>query len=79
LFLVEFTNEGDKRRVLEGRPWVFEGSLFLPEDFDGCTSPSDITFEKAAFLDQDDWSTFGLHGKRNWRDDWVLGWRSGGC
>jgi hypothetical protein len=23
LFLVEFTNEDDKRRVLEGRPWVF--------------------------------------------------------
>jgi hypothetical protein len=49
LFLVEFTNEGDKRRVLKGKPWVFEGSLFLLKDFDGRTSPSDLALEKAAF------------------------------
>ena len=28
---------------------MFEGSLFLLEDFDGRTSPSDLTFEKATF------------------------------
>jgi hypothetical protein len=49
LFLVEFTNEDDKKRVLEGWPWGFEGSLFLIEDFDGHTTPSDLTFKKAAF------------------------------
>ncbi|XP_059450945.1 uncharacterized protein LOC132181722 [Corylus avellana] len=49
LFLVEFTNVGDKKRILEGRPWVFEGSLFLLEDFDRLSSPSEYTFEKAAF------------------------------
>jgi hypothetical protein len=49
LFLVEFTNEGDKRRVLEGSPWGFESSLFLVEDFDGHTSPSELTFDHAAF------------------------------
>ena len=46
---MEFTNEGDKKRVPEGRPWVFESSLFLIEDFDGRTSPTDLTFKHAAF------------------------------
>jgi hypothetical protein len=49
LFLIEFTNEEDNGKVLKGRPWVFEGSLFLIEDFDGCTSPADLSFDKAAF------------------------------
>ena len=49
LFLIEFTNVTDKKRVLEGRRWVFEGSLFLIEDFDGSTSASKFTFEKVAF------------------------------
>jgi hypothetical protein len=49
LFLIEFELAKDKARVLEGRPWGFEGSLFLVEDFDGRTSPSEITFEKASF------------------------------
>jgi hypothetical protein len=35
--------------VLEGRPWVFEGSLFLVEDFDGTKSLSQFTFDKAVF------------------------------
>lgn len=26
LVLVDFVNERDKKRMLEGRPWVFEGS-----------------------------------------------------
>jgi hypothetical protein len=29
LFLIEFTNPKVKERVLEGRPWVFEGKSFL--------------------------------------------------
>ncbi|XP_059462835.1 uncharacterized protein LOC132191762 [Corylus avellana] len=49
LFLIEFEKARDKDRVLEGRPWVFEGNLFLVEDFDGRTPPSKITFEKAYF------------------------------
>lgn len=49
LFLIEFTKVVDKKRVLEGRPWVFEGSLFLIEDFDGLTSASEFVFDKAAF------------------------------
>lgn len=49
LFLVEFMNDWDKVRVLEGRPWVFEGNLFSVVDFDGGTPPSNLDFEKVAF------------------------------
>jgi hypothetical protein len=49
VFLVEFTNAGDKKLILEGRPWVFEGNLFIIEDFDGQSSLSNFTFDKAAF------------------------------
>jgi hypothetical protein len=49
LFLLEFTDLTDKKRILEGRPWVFEGSLFNIEDFDGTSSPSSFKFDKAGF------------------------------
>jgi hypothetical protein len=49
LFLIEFVDPKDKERVLDGRPWVFEGGLFLVEDFDGTKAPSLFSFEKAAF------------------------------
>jgi hypothetical protein len=49
LFLVEFQYSWDKIRVLEGRPWVFERSLFAIEDFDGVTPPSEIDFEMVEF------------------------------
>jgi hypothetical protein len=49
LFLIEFKLAKDKSRVLEGRSWVFEGNLFLVEDFDGRTSLTDFTFDKAFF------------------------------
>jgi hypothetical protein len=49
LWLVDFENEGDKLRILEGRPWVPEGNLFAVEDFDGLVTPSQMTFDTAAF------------------------------
>lgn len=49
VFLIEFTDGDDKKWILEGRPWVFEGSLFLIVDFDGHSSPANFTFDKAAF------------------------------
>lgn len=49
LFLIEFAEAKDKARVLEGRPWDFEGYLFLVEDFDGRISPSEFTFDRASF------------------------------
>ena len=35
--------------MLEGRPWVFEGSLFAVEDCDGLMVPANYTFDKASF------------------------------
>ncbi|XP_059436773.1 uncharacterized protein LOC132169837 [Corylus avellana] len=49
LFLVEFVNDRNKKRVLEGRPWVFEGNLFVVEEYDGLTSPANYIFDKASF------------------------------
>jgi hypothetical protein len=49
LFLIEFEKAKDKRRVLDGRPWGFERNLFLVEDFDGRTAPTEFTFNKASF------------------------------
>jgi len=49
LFIVEFDNEWDKARVLEGRPWLFDGYLVSIVDFDGTTPPSKMNFDRAAF------------------------------
>jgi hypothetical protein len=49
LFLIDFEYSWDKSRVLEGRPWTFEGSLLSLEEFDGLTPPTEIPFDKAAF------------------------------
>jgi hypothetical protein len=49
LFLVEFSFVEDKKRIMDGRPWAFEGSLFLLEDFDGLSRPSSFKFDRAAF------------------------------
>jgi hypothetical protein len=49
LFIIEFEFEQDKKRVLEGRPWDFEGFLFLVEDYDDRTTPANIKFDRASF------------------------------
>jgi hypothetical protein len=49
LFLINFELGRDKKKVLDGRPWDFEGNLFLVEDFDGRISPSQLSFERASF------------------------------
>jgi hypothetical protein len=49
LFVTEFEYEFYKARVLEGRPWIFEGHLFSVEEFDGLIPPTLMEFEKAAF------------------------------
>jgi hypothetical protein len=49
LFIIEFEKSRDKKRVLDGRPWVFEGSLFLVEDYDARIPPGKITFDRASF------------------------------
>jgi hypothetical protein len=49
LFIVECEKWWDKDRILEGRPWTFDGDLFSLVDYDGLTQMEDMEFEKAAF------------------------------
>jgi hypothetical protein len=49
LFLIEFTNPCDKIRVLEGRPWIFEGNLFSVADFDGSIPANEVNFNSESF------------------------------
>lgn len=48
VFLLEFEHEWEKARVLEWRPWVFNGNLFSVVDFDGALQIESIEFEKVA-------------------------------
>jgi hypothetical protein len=49
LFLLDFEILEDRSHVLAGRPWMFEGQLFEVEELDGCTPPSKMSFDTAAF------------------------------
>ena len=40
IFLIEFEHRWDKARIMEGRPWLFEGHVFSLAEFDGVTLPS---------------------------------------
>lgn len=44
LFIIDFEHACDKFRVLEGRPWVFDGSLFSVKEFDGLTPPASFKY-----------------------------------
>lgn len=35
MFIAKFEEEGDKRQILEGRPWIFDGNLVALEDLMG--------------------------------------------
>jgi hypothetical protein len=45
LFLVEFEYFWEKFRVMEGRPWDFDGSLFSLANFDGLIPPTQMNFD----------------------------------
>jgi hypothetical protein len=49
LFLIDFEDECDKIRVMEGRPWTFDGNLVSLADFDGIKPVAELEFEKVAF------------------------------
>jgi hypothetical protein len=49
MFLIDFENEWDKTRIMEGRPWTFDGDLVSLAEFDGLTPLAELEFEKAAF------------------------------
>jgi hypothetical protein len=44
LWLFEFSDAGDKRRVLAGRPWAFDRQILVINEFDGKTPPSMMDF-----------------------------------
>lgn len=47
LWLFEFTEVDDKRRVMEGRPWSFDRQALILNDFDGNTPLSLMQFNLA--------------------------------
>jgi hypothetical protein len=49
IWLFEFSDEGDKRRVLEGRPWSFDRHIVVLNEFDGSTPPSQLEFNRSPF------------------------------
>jgi hypothetical protein len=47
LFLIEFEHEWDKVRIMEGRPWKFDGDLFSMVEFDGVfNSPKQLLLKQ---------------------------------
>jgi hypothetical protein len=49
MYLIEFEKEWDKIRILEGRPWTFDGHLVSLVDYDDVIPPSDLEFKRATF------------------------------
>jgi hypothetical protein len=48
-FLIEFEYEWDKLRVLEGRPWIFNGNLFSVVDYNRLSSPNEMACDSKSF------------------------------
>jgi hypothetical protein len=44
LWLFEFSDDLDKTRIMEGRPWSFDRRIIVLNDFDGRTPPSQLDF-----------------------------------
>jgi hypothetical protein len=49
IWLFEFSDEGDKLRVLDGRPWSFDRQIVVLNEFDGSTPPSQLEFNHSPF------------------------------
>lgn len=49
LFLVEFEDERDRRRVMDMRPWHYEKQLVLFQEFEGDKNPKDILLKWSPF------------------------------
>ena len=49
LFLVDFEDECDKRRVVDMRPWHYEKQLVLFQEFEGEKNPKDIILKWSPF------------------------------
>jgi hypothetical protein len=44
LWLFEFSDERDKQKVMAGRPWSYDRTLLILNDFDGQVPPSQMDF-----------------------------------
>ena len=49
MFLVEFDDERDKRRILEMSPWDYEKQLVLLQEFERDQNPKDIVLKWSPF------------------------------
>jgi hypothetical protein len=49
LWLLEFGNESDKRRIKEGRPWLFDRCVLVLKEVEESILPSQMDFSKALF------------------------------
>jgi hypothetical protein len=49
MWLFEFTDEEDKKRVMAGRPWAFDRQILVLNEFDGNTPPSKMDFSRSPF------------------------------
>ena len=49
MFLVEFDDERDKRRILEMSPWDYEKQLVLLQEFERDQDPKDIVLKWSPF------------------------------
>lgn len=49
VWVFEFVECDDKRRVLEGRPWSFDRHILVLKDFDGSIPPSQMQFSHSPF------------------------------
>jgi hypothetical protein len=49
LWLLEFSNMAYKRRIMEGRPWLFNRSILVLKELDVNIPPMHMDFSKALF------------------------------
>jgi hypothetical protein len=49
VWLFEFEDESDMRRVLEGRPWLFDRQILVLNEFDGSIPISQMQFTHSPF------------------------------
>jgi hypothetical protein len=49
MWLIEFASEADKRRVLEGCPWLFDRSVLILKEVEENIPPAQMDFSKSPF------------------------------
>jgi hypothetical protein len=49
MWLFEFADQVDKKRVMEGRPWSYDRQILVLNEFDGSTPPSQLVFDHSPF------------------------------